>query len=554
MVAACVLAAAPVQSAPRSLVDLGAQIDASVDAFMRQENIPGLSFALVDRSGTLKIGVYGKANLQSGEAVTPATLFGIGSITKSMTALALLAARDRGAFDPQAPIARYVPEFRPQTRWPPITGYDLFTHTSGLPDPTTFGRAQVALADSLATTYAPGAHWWYSNLGYETLGTALERIEMRPWVDIVAARVFAPLGMRASEPAYTQTNRARAATGYDYAYDDRPTPPAHPVAPVAWVEADDPDGFVLSTPGDMANYARFLLGDGTFAGSQVLSPQAFALFTHAVVTAGQPGVPGLYARYGYGLAEQTLDGDRVIGHTGGTSQYTACLEADVDAGIAAVALTNHGAMGPRPCAVVEYALRAARAQHAGQPLPEPLKADSERVVPHAGDYAQTFRARDGRTLVFVAHGSTLAIRNASGTEFSAYARGGDSVFVDAPNFALSTVDFFRDSRARVVELFYLNDWYRAPGYRGEDGDKPSAELAPFAGHYRLYEDSTNARILIRHGQLWLDGAGPLWAAGDGTYGVGERWTPERYRFDTLSGGFAQRLFISGVPLIRTFTP
>jgi D-alanyl-D-alanine carboxypeptidase len=412
--AAFVAGALPARAATPPAADLGAGIDGSVAAFMQEENIPGLAFALVDRTHILKLDSYGKANLESGAPVTPATLFGIGSITKSMAAISLLAAADRGAFDARVPIAHYVPEFRPQTRWRPISGYDLLTQTSGLPDQTSFGRAQVELASMLTLTYPPGAHWWYSNLGYEVLGTALERIEGRPWVNIVADRVFAPLGMTHSEPAYTQENRARAATGYDYAYDDRPSPAAHPVAPVGWSEADDPSGFVLSTASDMARYARFLLGDGTFEGTRVLSPQSFALFTHAVVEAGAPGTPGLYSRYGYGLAQETLDGHRVIGHTGGTNQFTACLEADVDAGLAAVALTNHGAMGPRPCAVVEYALRAARAQHDAQALPAALTIEGPPPVPNAGEYAKTFKAADGRVLAFVARGASLALRDPGG--------------------------------------------------------------------------------------------------------------------------------------------
>ena len=548
------LLAAPARAVAPTGADIGPNIDASVAAFMRRENIPGLSFALVDRTHVLKVGAYGKANLESGAPVTATTLFGIGSLTKSMTALSLLAAEDRGAFDPHAPISRYVPEFRPQSRWRGITGDDLFTHTSGLPDPQTYGRGQVALASAFTLPYPPGAHWWYSNLGYETLGAALERIERRPWVKIVAERVFAPLGMVHSEPAYTQEDRARAATGYDYSFDDRPSPPSHPVAPVGWFEADDPYGFVLSTAADMANYARFLLGDGTFDGTRVLSPQAFAQFTHAEVDAGQPGIPNLYTRYGYGLAEETLDGHRVIGHTGGTNQYTACLEADVDEGIAAVALSNHGAQGPRPCAVVEYALRAVRAQRAGRPAPAVLDGDAAQTVANAVDYAKTFRGRDGRTLTFVDRGAVLLLRDPDGKEYRAYNRGPDSFYVDAPRFALSTVDFFRDERLRVVELFYLNDWYRTEGYRGFDGDDAPANFVALAGHYRLDEDSYNVRIFIRHGQLWLDGTGPLWSAGNGSYGVGERWSPERYRFDTFMGGFAQRLTISGIPLIRTFTP
>lgn len=555
LAAVLVAAGLPARAAAPTLADAGANIDASVAAYMRQENIPGLSFALVDRTHVLKLSAYGKANLESGAPVTETTLFGIGSITKSMTALSLLMAQDRGAFDPRLPIARYVPEFRPQSRWRAITGADLLTHTSGLPDPQDYGRAQVALASALTLAYPPGAHWWYSNLGYVALGTALERIEGRPWIKVVAERVFAPLGMVHSEPAYTQADRALAATGYDYAFDDRPSPPGHPVASVGWFEVDDPDSFVLSTAADMANYARFLLGDGTFDGTRLLSPQTFLQFTRAVVDAGQSGaMPSLYVRYGYGLAEQTLDGHRVIGHTGGTNQFTACLEADVDEGVAAVALTNHGALGPRPCPVVEYALRAARAQRAGQPLPAALSADAAQPVANAIDYAKTFRARDGRALTFVDRGAVLVLRDPDGTEHRAYNRGGDSFFVDSPKFALSTVDFFRDERLRVVELFYLNDWYRADAYRGSAGDTAAPNLTPLAGHYRLYEDAYNVRVFIRHSQLWLDGAGPMWPAANGVYGVGERWSPERYRFDTFMGGFAQRLIVSGTALVRTFTP
>jgi hypothetical protein len=175
-------------------------------------------------------------------------------------------------------------------------------------------------------------------------------------------------------------------------------------------------------------------------------------------------------------------------------------------------------------------------------------------VPNAVDYAKTFRGRDGRALTFVDRGAMLVLRDADGTEHRAYSRGGDSFFVDAPKFALSTIDFFRDERLRVVELFYLNDWYRTEAYHGPDGDQAPANLSALAGHYRLYQDAYNVRIFVRHGQLWVDGTAPLWPAGNGSYGVGERWSPERYRFDVFMGGVAQRLTISGIPLIRTFTP
>src|SRR3546814_8527267 len=123
---------------------------------------------------------HGFSDIDRRTPATPGTLVAIGSISKAFTAVALMQMADEGRFDPDAPIARYLPDFRVRSALAPITGGALMSHTSGLPN----YLAHVASMRFLATAlqdfeprYAPGAHFWYSNSGYQLLGYAAERSE-----------------------------------------------------------------------------------------------------------------------------------------------------------------------------------------------------------------------------------------------------------------------------------------------------------------------------------------------------------------------------------------
>src|ERR1700736_499105 len=167
--------AAPAVSDAKYAAAVAAIAKAAPEA-MRRQHAPGMGLALTDRNGTIAVLPFGEADREHHVPVTAQTRFGIGSITKSMTAIALLEARDRGAFDPHAPVTRYLPWFRVHTRWRPLTSHDLLTHTSGLPDGGLgFGAPlDTLLLREQSTGYAPGTHWTYSNVGYETLGAIAE--------------------------------------------------------------------------------------------------------------------------------------------------------------------------------------------------------------------------------------------------------------------------------------------------------------------------------------------------------------------------------------------
>jgi CubicO group peptidase (beta-lactamase class C family) len=267
-------AAVAQDASPTSTSSPSAALAAIVDAIpkaMHEQYAPGMVLALTDRRGTIAVIPFGMADREHGVPVTAQTRFGIGSITKSMTAIALLQARDRGRFDPHAPVTRYLPWFRVHTRWRPLTGHDLLTHTSGLPDAGLgFGEPlDSALLRDQSTGYAPGTHWTYSNVGYETLGAIAEAIDHRPWSAIVHDDVLAPVGMSATATDWTFDTLAQSATGYLPFADDRLNDPrAWTLVPAPAAVFVDPAGSVLSTGGDMARYARMLLNGGVRTSSR----------------------------------------------------------------------------------------------------------------------------------------------------------------------------------------------------------------------------------------------------------------------------------------------
>src|SRR5690349_10908099 len=83
-------------------------IDSYIARQMKTEQVPGLVLAITDRNRLLRVSTYGYADVKAKQPTTPDTLFEIGSISKSFTAIALLQLREQGKFDPQQSITRYL--------------------------------------------------------------------------------------------------------------------------------------------------------------------------------------------------------------------------------------------------------------------------------------------------------------------------------------------------------------------------------------------------------------------------------------------------------------
>ena len=158
------------------------RLDEYIGMAMQRQRTPALTLALFDRKETAYSAHYGAADLATQAPIKADTLFGIGSITKSFTAAAMMQAVEEGLVDLTALVATYLPWFRVRTRYEPITVHHLLSHTSGLvgvvdrsPDP----RGAVWALRETETAWPPGAHFAYSDAGYQTLGQRFWRYVTR---------------------------------------------------------------------------------------------------------------------------------------------------------------------------------------------------------------------------------------------------------------------------------------------------------------------------------------------------------------------------------------
>ncbi|GCD98600.1 serine hydrolase domain-containing protein [Embleya hyalina] len=325
----------------------------------------GLSLAITDRNGVLARTSIGFADLAAGSPVRDDTLFEIGSISKGFTAALILQARDSGLLDLDAPVTRYLPWFAVKSRFAPITVRHLLNHTAGIVGGAEYTGESAfevwALRDTEATT-PPGTWHYYSNTGYKALGLVLQAVHGRPYEQVLAEHLLAPLGMTGSHAAITHDTRRRLAVGYGPFYDDRAPRRADGLAPAHWLETATADGSIASTPSEMTAWIRLLLGNGSGPGdASVLRTESLHEMTTDCVEAEEPPYT-----YGLGMYVYRRAGREYVAHTGGMVGYNAALVCDRERGLGAVVLANgSGAWSD----VAHFAIDWVDAALSGRPSP-----------------------------------------------------------------------------------------------------------------------------------------------------------------------------------------
>lgn len=288
-----------------------AELQDAVTAMMRAGHVPGLSLAVVDRDGPLCAAGFGLADLAGRVPATPATAYPWFSMTKPVTATAVMALAGAGRLDLQAPVDDYV-DLPPAPGAIRPTVEQLLTHTAGLSNPLPVRWVHPAGAPSppagdllrrlmrrrRAYRYPVGERARYSNVGYLALGQVVEAVTGAPFESALRETVLDPAGMTRTGFAYRED--AAAATGYLRA--PRFADPllrlllprgvagsrtgAHLGLRPFHVDGPAFGGLV----GDVLDAARFLrlhLGDGQIDGRRVLSPDA----ARAMRTIAHPGRP-----------------------------------------------------------------------------------------------------------------------------------------------------------------------------------------------------------------------------------------------------------------------
>ncbi|MDT5268686.1 MAG: hypothetical protein QOH49_872 [Acidobacteriota bacterium] len=528
-----------------------ARLDEYIGRHMSEAGAPGMTLALANREGAVRVSTYGLADTKAGARVAPETLFEVGSISKSFAAITLLQMFDEGRVDLHRPVVEYLPWLKLEQRHGAVTAHHLLSHTSGLPGAPLLPES---VAVGLETIFKPGEKWVYSNIGYLVIGLLIEALDRRPFAEALAARVLKPLGMTASAPVISNALRPRMAVGYSPELEDRPFPLRGRLAEASWVEVDTAAGGVASTAGDMVAYMRMLLNRGAAGSRRLLSENSFELLTKPVIKAPFRGEEASYA---YGLwVSQDKGGATHLRHTGGMVAFSSSLDVDLTNGLAAFASVNASLSGYRPVAVTKHALELLKAERAGRELPPaPAAPPPPDEVKNAADYAGTYAAPDGRQLVLSVQGSRLLLTNKGRAVALERSGGPDSFIVKHPEFELFRLVFTRKGD-KVVEAGYGGDWYTGGAYKGARTFDYPKEWDAYAGRYR-HESPWygSTRIVLRRGALWLEGEQQLQPLPDGSFSIGPpEETAERIRFLDVSGGRALRMNVSSTIYYRTYMP
>jgi CubicO group peptidase (beta-lactamase class C family) len=296
---------------------------------------------------------HGLADVAAGTPVSRDTVFRIGSITKTFTAIAVMQLAEQGLVDLDRPVGSYLRSYvlvpaTPEHQLPTVR--QLLTHSAGLPqlvhparafrpvlgETVPYGQRVPALAEfyrgRLHLIAEPGTRHTYSNHGFATLGQIVEDTTRQPLSRYLREYIFGPLGMSRTDLARSARVSAGLATGYAL----RGNGP-RPVRDRDLVTAGA--GAIYSTTADMASYVAALLAGGCGAHGRILKAETLACM-FAPQYQPDPRLPGV----GLGFFRRDIGGHLVVGHDGLLPGFTSQLSLAPADGIGVVAFTN-GARG-----------------------------------------------------------------------------------------------------------------------------------------------------------------------------------------------------------------
>jgi CubicO group peptidase (beta-lactamase class C family) len=186
---------------PEPQAEVVPAVDAFVRAEMGRQGVPGVAVAIVKGGKVLVSKGFGLANIEHQVQVTDETIFQSGSLGKMFTAAAVMLQVEDGKMALSDPIAKFLPGA--PASWKGITVRHLLTHTSGIPDYANgidlrkdYSEEElVQMAFGMKLGFTPGEKWQYSNTGYLLLGFIIRKASGTLYGDVLAERVFKPLGM-----------------------------------------------------------------------------------------------------------------------------------------------------------------------------------------------------------------------------------------------------------------------------------------------------------------------------------------------------------------------
>jgi CubicO group peptidase (beta-lactamase class C family) len=324
-----------------------------VDREMAQNEITGLSIALVDDQKVIWQQGFGYADLENKILATPETVYRAGSIAKVFTAAAAMQLAEQGKLDIDQPLATALPEFSIKSRFPnadPVTPRNIMCHHSGLPsnflqglyvrEPDRFETVVANIRDEYQA-FPPNYVFSYSNLGMALLGAAIQKVSGEPFDAYMDRRFFQPLGM--TQSSFVPRPIAKA---YDRNKEIE-----------VFSLRDMPAANLLSNVVDLSQFLKMQFGDGKAGQHQILS----AASTHEMVRIQNKNFPMTFGQYvGLGWMMSGIDvpgGGSVASHGGSLPDSHSMMAILPEHKLGVVVLSNSSSSHVAVSKIATEALR-----------------------------------------------------------------------------------------------------------------------------------------------------------------------------------------------------
>lgn len=349
------------------------RLDSLFSRYAAAHHFPSVSYGIVADGKLVHTYYQGIINTETNRKASSTSGYHIASMTKSITAMAILKLRDENKLSLDDPISKYIPQAKklalPTADAPDITIRLLLTHQAGFPEDNPWGDRQLGrsaawlenlYSKGISFSTTPGTAYEYSNLGFATLGLIIQRVSGKTYQEYIRENILQPLGMTNTWWDYNDVPASQLATGYRYVEGKWvPQPLLHSGIFGAM-------GGLITTIEDFSKYMAFQLSawpprndkeTGPVKRSSVREMQHAWNFSR--VWENEKNFKGencpVIDSYGYGL-HQYLDcnGMKVITHSGGLPGFGSQWRILPDYGFGIVAFGNitYAPMGP----VVESAI------------------------------------------------------------------------------------------------------------------------------------------------------------------------------------------------------